>query len=78
MQLYCMFCGGKLVKSEEGMICFNCNTKFNGIISESEVDGGIERSICMDCFTIKQEVKPQVTVPLQTSPSYGVKAEVEI
>ena len=77
MQLYCMFCGGKLIKNEEGMFCFNCNTKFMGIISESEDEGVIERSICMDCITIKHEIEVKAEVEAQASiPDTLLKVEV--
>ena len=72
-----MFCGEKLAKSEEGMICFSCNTRFTGVISESRVDGMIERSICMDCLTVKQKVEVEpISVPFKTQTTYEVEAEV--
>ncbi|RLF60361.1 MAG: hypothetical protein DRN25_02865 [Thermoplasmata archaeon] len=60
MQLYCIFCGSKLVKDGEEIKCYSCNTKFSSlIVSESADKGRIERSICIDCVTLpkREELK---------------------
>ena len=74
INLYCIWCGGRLCSEEGHVACMSCSTEYSDVImsetrKEDEKEITIEKSISIECLLVKPKFEKVPTLGLLDVPA---------
>ena len=77
INMFCIWCGGRLDKEDENVACIECGTEFSDmLVSETAFESSettfVELSVSMECVKVKRKTSEEIYPIITEEPAVVV------